>query len=62
MEQEIVLQANVRAMAGLETRSSRELLGREGQVPGIRQRRDKQQMVQEHGAVTQSLQVGRGLG
>ena len=48
-------------MTGLETRSSRELLGREGQGPGIRQRRDKQQMVQEHGAVTQSLQVGLGL-
>jgi len=50
-------QANVKAMTLLETQSTRELLGKEGEGGGVRQRRDKEQMVKEHGAVTQSLQA-----
>ena len=45
------------AMTELERRSSSDLLSRGEGKQGLRQRRDKEQMVSEHGAVTQSLQV-----
>ena len=44
-------------MTELERRSSSDLLSRGEGKQGLRQRRDKEQMVAEHGAVTQSLQV-----
>ena len=44
-------------MTELERRSSSDLLNRGEGKQGLRQRRDKEQMVAEHGAVTQSLQV-----
>jgi len=50
-------QANVKAMTELERRSSSDLLSRGEGKQGLRQRRDKEQMVTEHGAVTQSLQA-----
>ena len=50
----------MQAMTDLERRSSSDLLNRGGEgKQGLRQRRDKEQMVAEHGAVTQSLQVCR---
>ena len=48
---------NLQAMTELERRSSSDLLSRGEGKQGLRQRRDKEQMVAEHGAVTQSLQV-----
>ena len=47
----------LQAMTELERRSSSDLLSRGEGKQGLRQRRDKEQMVAEHGAVTQSLQV-----
>ena len=53
-----MVSCNLQAMTELERRSSSDLLSRGEGKQGLRQRRDKEQMVAEHGAVTQSLQVG----
>jgi protein transport protein SEC20 len=51
-------QANVKAMTMLETQSARDLFqSNKLGSPSVRQRRDKEQLVTEHGAVTQNLQA-----
>jgi len=48
--------ANVKAMTALETQSSRDLFKSSGgDNPGLRQRRDKEQMVTEYSNVTDNL-------
>ena len=48
-------------MTELERRSSSDLLSRGEGKQGLRQRNNKEQMVAEHGAVTQSLQVSHQM-
>ena len=49
--------ANVKAMTALETQSSRDLFknATEGGKGGLRNRKDKEQMVAEHGSITNNL-------
>merc|ERR1719495_790974 len=49
--------ANVKAMTALETQSSKDLFksANEGGRAGLRNRKDKEQMVAEHGSITNNL-------
>jgi hypothetical protein len=49
--------ANVKAMTALETQSSRDLFknANDGGKGGLRNRKDKEQMVAEHGSITNNL-------